>query len=174
MFENLKKKSLKKHLERNLRSRDTSGINAPLQTLGFLVDERQFPELEPFYEFWKPLGIQPKDVKVFSFLESKKKLPSLRQNQVYNKDFDWKGELHNQNANEFLDRDFDVLVGYYNGKHEFLDLMVARSNAKFKVGLEGADDRLYDLLLAVRPKDLTLFQSELKKYLGILNKITVD
>ncbi len=171
MFEKLKRKSLQKHLERNIKGRDTSQVNARLHTLGFLVNEMAFPELERYYEIWKPLGIQPKDVKVFSFLETKKKMPSLRQNQVHNKDFNWKGEMHNQNASEFLDRDFDVLVGYYSGRHEFLDLMVSRSNAKFKVGFEKSDARLYDLLLGVDPSNFDLFVQELIKYLTILKKI---
>ncbi|NND64089.1 MAG: hypothetical protein HKN48_12935 [Flavobacteriaceae bacterium] len=171
MFEKLKRRSLQKHVERNLKGRDTSQINARLHTLGFLVDEMKYPDLEQFDDFWSILNLQPKDVKVFSFLETKKKLPSLRQNQVHNKDFNWKGEMHNQNAQEFLDREFDVLVGFYDGKHEFLDLMVSRSKAKFKVGFQNSDARLYDLLIAVKPSEFDIFGKELKKYLTILNKI---
>ena len=79
--------------------------------------------------------------------------------------------MHNQNAQEFLDRSFDVLVGLYNGKHEFLDLLVATSNAKFKVGFHGSDERLYDLLLGVEPTNVSAFKQELKKYLEILDKL---
>lgn len=157
--------------EKQLAVRDVSNVNAPAKTLGFLVDERLLQDLDRLYDFSKDLGLLPKDVKVFSFIEVKKKLPSLLQNQVQCKDFNWKGELHNQNAQEFLDKDFDVLVGYYKGSNEFMDLMISRSNAKFKVGFSGADERLFDLLIAVAPEKLDLFKSELKKYLIILNKI---
>jgi len=79
--------------------------------------------------------------------------------------------LHNQNAQEFLDKEFDVLIGLYTGKHQLLDVLVATSKAKFKVGFHGTDKRLYDLLLDVPFKDFDLFKSELKKYLQVLGKV---
>ncbi len=171
MFKKIKQKSLQKLTEKNIRERDLSRVNEPLKRLGFLVDESEFQEFEELYDFAVALGIQRKDVKVFSFLESKKKLPSLRQNQIHNRDFTWKGEIHNQNAQEFLDVPFDVLIGYYRGANEFLDLMVSASKAKFKVGVAEADPRLYDLIIEIQPDKVTEFKAELKKYLKILNKI---
>lgn len=162
---------MKKVTERYLSERDRSRVNAPLKTIGFIVDEMLFTDFDFLYDMYKELNIVPKDVKVFTFIEVRKRIPSLRQNQVQCKDFNWKGEMHNQNATEFLDRDFDVLVGYYEGKHEFLDAMVSQSRAKFKVGFSEADDRLYDLIISVKPTDKELFKKELVKYLTILNKI---
>lgn len=171
MFERLKRRSLKKVTERNLAHRDLSQLNSRLKTLGFIVDEKLIQDFEPLYDFYVDFKLLPKDVKVFTFIEVKKKLPSLLQNQVQCKDFNWKGEMHNQNASEFLDKDFDVLVGYYEGKHEFLDAMISQSNAKFKVGFAGGDKRLFDLLISVKPNEIETFKIELKKYLKILNKI---
>jgi len=172
IFKKLKRKSLKKGLDAHLKKRDTSDVNSKVKTIGFLVDEAYDQDFEKFYDSFKDLNLQPKDVKVFSFVESKKKLPSLRQNQVQNKDFDWKGVLHNQNAQEFLDKEFDVLVGYYPTSHEILDILVASSKAKFKVGFQGADERLFDLLLRVPFHDFNLFKSELKKYLQVFGKLS--
>jgi hypothetical protein len=171
MFEKIKRRALKKRIDQNIKNRDISGINREMKTLGFLVDEMLIPELEIFDGFAMDYGLQPKDVKVFSFQEVKKKIPSLIQNQVNNKDFTWKGEIQNQNAVEFLDKDFDVLVGFYTGKHEFMDLMVSRSNAAFKVGFPGGDERLFDLIIAVDPENLPGFKNELKKYLTVLGKM---
>lgn len=171
MFDKLKRRSLRKLTERNLANRDLSKVNSPLKTLGFLVDEMQFQDLDVFYDFYEELYLIPKDVKVFSFIEVKKKLPSLRQNQVQCKDFNWKGEMHNQNASEFLEKEFDVLVGYYKGKNEFLDALIAQSKAKFKVGFAGSESRLFDLLIDVKLDDTEIFKAELKKYLTVLRKI---
>lgn len=171
MFEKLKTRALKKKIEHNIDARDTSQINAPLKMLGFLVDESIMPELDKFDEFAKLFGLLPKDIKVFTFLEVKKKLPSLRQNQVHNKDFNWKGELQNQNAREFMNISFDVLVGYYKGRNPFLDLMISGSKAKFKAGFAGADERLYDLLIGIEHERFEDFGAELKKYLTVLKKI---
>jgi len=171
MFEKLKRRSLRKITERHVMSRDVSKVNDPVKTVGFLVDEKVFKEFEMLYNFYKDLDIAPKDVKVLSFIEVKKKLPSLRQNQVQCKDFNWKGEMHNQSAKEFIQKDFDMLVGYYQDKNAFLDTMISQSNAKFKVGFVGADERLFDLLIAVDAKNVKLFKQELIKYLKILKKI---
>ncbi|MFT5103771.1 MAG: hypothetical protein ACI86C_001431, partial [Candidatus Latescibacterota bacterium] len=82
MFEKIKRKSLLKIIERNLSMRDLSKLNAPLKTLGFMVDESVSKDFDVLLDFYKDLHIVPKDVKVFSFIEVKRKLPSIRQNQV--------------------------------------------------------------------------------------------
>ncbi|HPF11937.1 MAG TPA: hypothetical protein PKW08_10125 [Flavobacteriaceae bacterium] len=171
ILEKIQKQSFQKHTEKNLEQRDLSQVNSKLRTLGFLVDEHTIQEFEPLYDFSKSLELQPKDVKVFSFQEVKKKTPSLRQNQVNNKDFTWKGEIHNDNALEFLNLPFDILVGLYDGPHPYLDLMVSKSKAKFKVGCKNADERLYDLIITIPAGELQLLESELKKYVTVLNKL---
>ena len=171
IFQKLKQKSIQNGVERNLQNRDTTQLNAKVRTIGFLVDEMQFSDFESLYDIFKDLQLQPKDIKVFSFIESKKKLPTLRRNQVQTKDFDWKGNLHNQDAQEFLDNPFDVLVGFYSNRHPIIELMISASKAKFKVGFQGQDDRLYDLVLAVAPKNREVFKAELKKYLTVFGKI---
>lgn len=171
MLKKVKRHSLKKHIEKNLKERDFSKRNEPLTYLGFLVDEAFFDNFEMLYEFGKDLGLQRKDIKIFTFVETRRKIPSLRQNQITNKEFGWRGEIHNQNAQEFLDFPFDVLIGYYKGTHEFLGAMVAQSRAKFKIGFNNSDARLYDLLLNVDLQNKDAFKSEVKKYLKIFKKI---
>ena len=171
MFKRIQQRFLKKRLHKNLKKRDTSKINEPLRTLGFLVDEDLFNDFEKLYEVANAIGLQRKDVKIFTFIRVKKKLPSLRQNQINNKHFTWKGEIDNLNAKEFMDIPFDVLVGYYEGNHEFLNLMVSESKAKFKVGFSGVDDRLSDLLINVDLMKVEDFKNEFIKYLRVLNKI---
>lgn len=171
MFRKIKLRSLRKVTDRYLKSRDTSQRNARVKTIGFLVNEADFQNFEALYEIWNELGIQRKDVKVFTFIEVKKKLPSMRQNQLNNKDVNWRGDIKNQNATEFLKTPFDVLVGYYKGANEYLDMMVAQSQAGFKVGVAGSDERLFDLLIDVAVSEPKRFRTEVAKYLRILKKI---
>ncbi|HLW33404.1 MAG TPA: hypothetical protein VKX40_14170 [Aequorivita sp.] len=171
MLKKVKYRSLKKHANKQLSERDISQRNAPLKYLGFVVDEAFFDDFELLYEFGMELGLQRKDVKLFTFIETRKKIPSLRQNQISNKEFSWGGEIINQNAKEFLEFPFDVLIGYYQGKHKFMEAMVVKSAAKFKIGFKEMDHRFYDLLLGIDPQNIDLFKSELKKYLEILKKI---
>ena len=171
MLKKVKHISLKKHTEKNLSERDVSQRNTPLKYLGFLVDEAFFDDFEMLYEFGTELGLQRKDVKLFTFVETRRKIPSLRQNQITNKEFTWRGEIDSQNAQEFLDFPFDVLIGFYRDQHEFLSAMVAESKANFKIGFNFADERMYDLLLAVDLQNQDAFKKEVKKYLQIFKKI---
>ena len=171
MFKKLKLYYVKKITDKNLNSRDLSQLNAPLNTLGFLVDETLFQDFEVFYEYSNVLGIQRKDIKIFSFLVFKKNVPSLRQDQISDKDFSWNGTIKNLNAQEFLSKSFDVLIGYYKGGNKFLDMMVSESKAKFRIGGIRADERLFDLLIAVELNNMEAFKNETKKYLTVLNKL---
>jgi len=171
MFDKLKRKSFKKKIDKNLVNRDMSQRNTTLKTLGYLINEDLFQDFELLYQFSSDLGLQRKDVKIYTFKEVKKKIPTLRQNQINNKHFSWNGEILNQNAIEFLDFPFDVLIGYYFEKNEFLDIMMSRSKAKFKVGFSSSDKRLLDLIINVDPLNFERFKKELKKYLSVLKKI---
>jgi hypothetical protein len=171
MFKKIKEYSVKKITDKNLINRDMSRVNSPLNTLGFLVDETIFQDFETLYDYSNLLGIMRKDIKVFSFLDLKKRAPSLRQDQVSDKDFAWDGVIKCKSAQEFLDKSFDVLIGYYGGGNSFLDMMVSQSKAKFKIGGMGADKRIFDLLINVEVGNTKTFKEETKKYLTVLNKI---
>ena len=173
MFQSVKRRSFEKVIATEIANRDHSQLNSTLNTLGFLVNEDTFKELETLLESYAYFGLQPKDVKVFTFVTFSKKAPSLRQNQVSNKDFNWKGAITNKNAEEFLNRSFDVLVGYYTQENRFLDVMMAKSKAKFKVGVSRANADLYDLLIDISLNDFGKFKAELKKYLTVLGKLKI-
>jgi hypothetical protein len=171
MLKRIQKIFFKKIVDNNLKNRDLSNINDQLHFIGFLVDEEIKIDFEKFYEISKELGLHEKDVKIFSFSEVKTKTPTLHQNKINNKHFTWKGEIHNQNANEFLETPFDVLVGYYRSKNDYLDVMVSKSKAKFKMGFKEIDNRLFDLLIDVDPLNINAIKKELVKYFRTLNKI---
>ena len=171
MFKKIQKIFLKKNIDKNLAIRDVSNINDRLNSIGFLVVEDLNIDFETIYEISKELGLQRKDVTIFSFSEVKTKSPTLHQNKINNKHFTWRGEIKNQNANEFLEIPFDVLVGYYHTKNEYLDVMVSKSKSKFKVGFKKIDNRLFDLLIGVDSLNFSAVKNELVKYLKILNKI---
>lgn len=171
MLKKIKLRSIKKNTAKNLENRDISNRNNQMKQLGFLVHESYFDNFEQLYNLGVDIGVQRKDVKVFSFVETKRKIPTLRKDQITNKEFSWRGEVQCQTANDFLEFPFDVLIGFYKTENEYLDALVSKSNAKFKIGFVGTDERLYDLLLDIDPKNIEVFKEELIKYLKIFNKI---
>jgi len=172
MLKLIQKKQIRKKIELCLKNRDISNLNDSVVTMGYLVDEDLFKDFEKLTEVSKEIGLKDKDVKIFTFMNVKKKTPSLRQNQINNREFSWKGIIQNQNANEFLDLPFDLLVGFYKGENDYLDLMMTKSKAKFKVGFKGNDSRILDLIIDVDPLKTNNFKRELIKYLRVLNKIS--
>lgn len=171
MFKKLQQRFYKKRIENNLHRRDISHINSPLKTLAFLVDEDDCKDVEVLHKTAEVFGIASQNITIFGYKTFEKKAPSMRQNQITSKDFSWAGNITNSLANDFLNISFDVLVGFYKGRHMYLDLLVSESAAKFKVGALGADDRLYDLIISIPPQQQELYIKELKKYLTVLNKI---
>lgn len=171
MLKKLQNYSLRKQIDKSLSERDFSQRNTSLRYLGFLIDESLFDDFESLYEFGIDMGLQRKDIKQFTFVETQKRIPSLLNNQISNKEFNWRGEIRNDDAMEFLNNPFDVLIGFYRGQHEYMDAMVAQSKAKFKIGFNDADKRLFDLLLTVDLQHPELVKEEIAKYMRIMNKI---
>ena len=87
------------------------------------------------------------------------------------KDFGWNGKIKNVDLQSFVEKDFDALICFYKQNTIELDLITATSNANFKIGISNKDNRLYDFIIDVNPKNFDVFKTELKKYLTVLNKI---
>jgi|TARA_B100001059_G_scaffold225423_1_gene252614 hypothetical protein len=146
-------------------------VNDSLTTIGFLVNEEDNIDFEIFFDISSTLGVHQKDIKIFSFIDIKTKTPTLIQNRIYSNHFNWRGEINNKNALDFLNTKLDVLVSYYSTKNNYLNLMTSKSKAKFKVGFNGVDDRLFDLIINIDPQKNLDVKSELLKYFKVLNKI---
>lgn len=171
MIKRLKKYSLKKHINQSLDNRKLSERNAKLKDLGFLIDEEYYNNPDFLNKLGESFGLRLKDIEVFNFLKDPKRAPSMQQNRITSKEFSWKGEIQNAGALEFIEKEFDVLICIYPDSCHFLNLMAARSKSKFKVGFEVSDKRIFDLILNIDPRDEKVLKTEVKKYLGILNKI---
>ncbi len=171
MLKRLKNSTIDKQIDMHLKKREVSERNSPLKHLGFIIDEDFIHDFEGLLEFGKDLGLHHKDIKLFTFKHTDKKLLDLRDNQITNKEFNWRGEVYEQSFIDFLDYPFDVLIGLYEGNQKLLDLMIAKSKAKFKIGFKAADLRLFDLILNIDMKDQELFKREVSKYLKVFKKI---
>ena len=171
MFKRIKKIFFKKHITKNLKNRTMFDVNDYLTMIGFLVNEEDNIDFEIFFDISSTLGVHQKDIKIFSFIDIKTKTPTLIQNRIYSNHFNWRGEINNKNALDFLNTKLDVLVSYYSTKNNYLNLMTSKSKAKFKVGFNGVDNRLFDLIINVDPQKNLDVKGELLKYFKVLNKI---
>lgn len=88
-----------------------------------------------------------------------------------NKDFNWKGDIRNQNLLSFVKEPTDLLICLCSERNPYLEYLILQSNAGFRVGFAGVNPELYDLEISVNKSQLEVFLDEIKKYLTILGKL---
>lgn len=166
-FKALKKYFLKKQIEKNLKDNESAKNLGNLKTVGLLVNAHEFENTEVLNSLVDALEILNKDLKLIFYKEEKRSLPTFEQNNFSSKDFNWKGVLNKGAIEEFLDRDYDLFIGYYSKKNSYLDYITSRAKAKLKVGLNHKDERFFDIVFKININDFSLFKSELTKYIKI-------
>lgn len=87
------------------------------------------------------------------------------------KDLGWKGQIENGYVLEFLGREYDMSINYYEDDNLMMKLLSVKTSARLKVGLGAQDPKVNDLILNTAMNDFKLFKSELKKYLKVLKEI---
>ncbi|NQY06286.1 MAG: hypothetical protein HRT68_08910, partial [Flavobacteriaceae bacterium] len=87
------------------------------------------------------------------------------------KDIGYFGKKKGNVLIDILNKEFDVLITYNREDDEVLNLITLESKSKFKVGFSVQDQRLNDLVIDIKTKDISAFNNELIKYLKILNKL---
>lgn len=87
------------------------------------------------------------------------------------KDFSLFGKVVGENLKHALDKKYDMLITINETNDVVLNVLTLESKALFKVGLQQQDEVLNDLVLSVNIGDTEVFNSELKKYLKVLNKL---
>ena len=145
----------------------SSGITS----IGCIVDLDNFDKPELFYEFVDEYKLRPNAVKIIGYKNYYDKNSPYSTPVFSDKDLGWKGAIENSYALEFLSRDYDLLVNYYNEDNLMLQLMTVKTQARVKVGFKEVDQKLNDLILEMPIKDFKTFKLELKKYLRVLNEI---
>ncbi|WMI67611.1 hypothetical protein [Mangrovimonas sp. YM274] len=167
-----KEKSYQNYINKLLNSRNIEVGNKKIDSVGVILNLNEFSDFENFQRFLEDLGVKRNRIAIIVFVADEKLAPeTLWGVNVTPKDFGWKGAIKNSDLKAFVDKDFDALISYYKEDRMELNIITAQSKSRFKVGLSGIDDRLYDLILDVHPKEFSLFKRELHKYLTVLNKL---
>lgn len=148
-------------------NRESKGI----RSLGCIVDLDLFEKSEVFFEFLEDFSLRPNAVKIIGYKRFYDKNSPYATPVFSDKDLGWNGEIENSYVHEFLSRDYDLLVNYYNEDNLLLNLMSVKVKARLKVGFKEVGPEYNDLILDTPFKDFQLFKKELKKYLGILKEI---
>ena len=79
-------------------------------------------------------------------------------------------QIENGHVTEFLSREYDVLINYYERETLLLKLLTLSTSARLRVGFSEVDHRLNDLILDTTLEEIEAFKLELKKYLTVLGE----
>ncbi|MEM9679537.1 MAG: hypothetical protein AAF901_04370 [Bacteroidota bacterium] len=171
IFKAFKERSNQKYVNKLLKARQTAINNKKITSIGVILNAEEFNDYEGFRSYFKALGLISPKHKIVSFSNDN----NAGHNQwdaVYTpKDFGWNGKINSNDLQLFLDTDFDALICYYKESSIQLDQLALMSKANFKIGISIEDERFYDLIIDVKPKEFDVFKVEFKKYITILNKL---
>lgn len=173
MFKGLKRNGLKKSLESQIAKRISKAkeVNA-IQHLAILIDASQSVNVLSLLKLANELGVKSDRMKIMGYKEDQKEIADDKDAAYYNdKSFSVNGAIKSQSLNDFVNKEYDVLINFYNEEKLALNYVAAASKAKFKVGYANIDHRINDLVIGQTDDDLNLFIAELKKYLKILQII---
>jgi len=167
-----KVKSGQKYLREELeRSPKTVARDKGITSVGCIVDVDSFQKAEAFYELIEEFSLRPNAIKIIGYKrEFDKNSPYVIQ-MFSDKDLGWKGQIENSYVLEFLSREYDMLINYYEDDNLMMKLLSVKTLARLKVGLAAQDPNINDLILNTPLSDFKLFKSELKKYLKVLKEI---
>jgi len=166
-----KEKSNQKYVNKLLSARKAVVDSRKISSVGVILNSNEFADFEAFRGYLKSIGIKSNKTKIIAYTENETSINYHWDTYFEPKDFGWKGKINNTELSTFVETEFDALISYYKEEVLELNMITALSNANFKIGLSNNDQRLYDLIIDVKPSEFSLFKNELKKYLTVLNKL---
>ncbi|MFS4468155.1 DUF6913 domain-containing protein [Maribacter sp. 2210JD10-5] len=167
-----KQKSGRKFIKQALQNPALeSSRSKGVSSLGCIVDLDKFQDADVFYQFLEAFSLKPNAVKIIGYKSYYDKNSPYATPVFSDKDLGWNGAIENSYALEFLSREYDLLVNYYDEDNLLLNLMSVKTKARIKVGFKNVGHEYNDLILDTPLTDFKTFKNELKKYLKVFKEI---
>ena len=162
---------LKKIISSKLSSANLEVPVDKIQTVGVIVDESYFSDIDLLKKELEQYGVEEKNIQILLFKKKVSKKEIVKELFFTRSNVKFNGEIDKLEVNSFLERPFDLLINYYEVERSSLLLVSKASKAKFKVGFSTIDKRVNYLMINTSVNQYKGFVSELFKYLKILNKL---
>lgn len=167
-----KHKSGLKYLKRELEHpRNTPARQSGIRSVGVILDLDVYSNAEAFFELIETYGLRPNAVKVIGYKRFYDKNSPYATPVFSDKDLGWNGDIENSYALEFLGREYDLLINYFNENNLLMQLMSIKTMARMRVGFAEVDPAFNDLILGCDIQDFKVFMKELQKYLMVLKEL---
>ncbi|MFT4832123.1 MAG: hypothetical protein ACI815_001775 [Psychroserpens sp.] len=172
IIDKFKHKSGQKFLKRELaKPKQQIERSKGVSSIGCIVNLDQFDDVKVFHDLVNEFSLQPNAVQVIGYREEYQENSPYANPMFSDRDLGWGGTIQNGYAQEFLSKEFDLLINYYTEDKLLLQLMTLQAKARLSVGFGEVDKNLNDLILNTSIQDYDIFKKELRKYLLILNEI---
>lgn len=142
-----------------------------ITSIGCIVDVDNFQNAEIFYDLIDEFSLRPNAIKIIGYKREYDKNSPYAIQIFSDKDLGWKGIIENGYVLEFLGREYDLLINYYEEDNLMMKLLSVKTPARLKVGFGSLDPKINDLILNTPFKDFKVFKGELKKYLKVLKEL---
>jgi len=172
IFTGIKRKSnqlfFNKQLPNFLKKAHSSSSKKVKKVIVFIDAISEKPAIED--SLIKHLNLSKEDVELFIFQSNVSKENKI-EGVFSSRDFGWYGKIKSEFLKSVLTNEYDLLINYSKVESLYNNLLILQCKSAFRAGFAHYDNRFYDLLIDCKSSEIELFNSELKKYLKILNKI---
>ena len=163
-----------RELKTNKRTKEVCNLDNA-QSIGILYDatsEEQIKMVKPFVSYFFDLK---KDVKALGYVNSKQlsfhHTPKLQYDFFYQKDLNWYYKPQNYIIDNFVKKEYDILINLCDSSIIPIKYLVASSIAHFKIGIHEENYEIYDLMISLKDdKSMEKLMHEIKHYIKLINK----
>mgnify|MGYP000898197037 FL=1 len=163
-----------RELKTNKRTKEVCNLDNA-QSIGILYDatsEEQIKMVKPFVSYFFDLK---KDVKALGYVNSKQlsfhHTPKLQYDFFYQKDLNWFYKPQNYIIDNFVKKEYDILINLCDSSIIPIKYLVASSIAHFKIGIHEENYEIYDLMISLKDdKSMEKLMHEIKHYINLINK----
>jgi hypothetical protein len=145
--------------------------NNPVKNIGIVFDESNLQSKDIVTNELVQKGFHKNNISILVFKDNINKTETFTYPVFTFRDLNWSASFDKKEILDFLNKDFDLLISYYDVQKSPLTLVTQRSKATFKVGFASIDNRLNHFIIDTNAKKHKIFIEELYKYLKILNKL---
>jgi hypothetical protein len=161
-------------LKTNTRNKEVCNLRNA-KSIGILYDatsQEQIRMIQPFVSYFFNLK---KDVKALGYVNSQQlsycHVPKLQYDFFYKKDLNWHYKPQNYIIDNFIKKEYDILINLCDSSIIPIKYLVASSIAHFKIGIYEENYEIYDLMISLKDdKSMEKLMHEIKYYINLINK----
>ena len=162
-----------RELKTNNRIKEVCNLQKA-KSIGILYEatsEEQMKIIQPFVAYFFDLK---KEVKALGYVNAKElsycHVPKLQYDFFYKRDLNWYYKPQNYIIDNFIKKEYDILINLCDSSVMPIKYLVASSIAHFKIGIYEENYEIYDLMISLKEdKGIKKLMHEIKHYINLIN-----